>query len=156
MTEPIAYYDFQERGFYWANNVVHGPVPVTVKVDPMPLYAAPVTKVEPVAMRFPHSKDFDIVKCGNCNADIRVESNRDKDAVLRMTLEALETLLRLSEQYSGEYPTQVGTIAREALWSCTENGEKLADGAGRAQEWYGLHVDAGGEYNVWKDKEPRK
>jgi hypothetical protein len=48
MTEPIAYYDFQERGFYWANNVVHGPVPVTVKVDPMPLYAAPVTKVEPV------------------------------------------------------------------------------------------------------------
>jgi hypothetical protein len=39
--QPIAYFDFQERGFYWAENVVHGPVPVSVKIEPMLLYAAP-------------------------------------------------------------------------------------------------------------------
>jgi hypothetical protein len=130
--EPVAYYDFQERGFYWANNVVHGPVPVSVKVDPMPLYAAPVTKVEPVAMRFPHSKDFDIVKCGNCNADIRVESNRDKDAVLRMALEEMERVNAVCLREFGIGVVNLNTIA--AIKSCTENGEKLTGGAGRAQE----------------------
>lgn len=39
--EPIAYFDFQEHGFYWAPNVKIGDVPVIRKVAPMPLYSEP-------------------------------------------------------------------------------------------------------------------
>ena len=37
--EPVAYFDFQEHLFYWAKNVSIGHVPVTIKVEPMKLYA---------------------------------------------------------------------------------------------------------------------
>lgn len=37
--EPIAYFDFQEHGFYWAPNVKVGDVPVIRKIAPMPLYS---------------------------------------------------------------------------------------------------------------------
>ena len=37
--EPVAYFDFQEHGFYWAPNVKVGDVPVSIKVAPMPLYS---------------------------------------------------------------------------------------------------------------------
>ena len=36
--EPVAYYDPQERGFYWAKPTKIE-APVTVKVAPIPLYA---------------------------------------------------------------------------------------------------------------------
>ena len=36
--EPVAYYDTQERGFYWAKPTKIE-APVTVKVAPIPLYA---------------------------------------------------------------------------------------------------------------------
>ena len=36
--EPVAYYDPQERGFYWAKPTKIE-APVTVKVEPIPLYA---------------------------------------------------------------------------------------------------------------------
>lgn len=39
--EPIAYYDFQERGFYWASNTSFAKPPVSVKVEPLPLFAHP-------------------------------------------------------------------------------------------------------------------
>ena len=108
MTEPIAYFDFQERGFYWANNVAHGPVPVSVKVDPMPLYTHP----EP------------LTNAGLIIEKLTNELNR-KDAVLRMALEALETL------GLGKH-TREAAIA--AIKSCTENGEKLTGDAGRVNQ----------------------
>jgi len=40
-TEPVAFYDFQEKGFYWSSKTSIGKVPVSVKVEPMPLYAHP-------------------------------------------------------------------------------------------------------------------
>ena len=39
--EPAAFYDIQERRFYWATPVVFEGVPVTVTVDPIPLYRHP-------------------------------------------------------------------------------------------------------------------
>jgi hypothetical protein len=39
--EPIAYFDFQGKGFRWAQSVSIGEVPMIVKVEPMPLYSAP-------------------------------------------------------------------------------------------------------------------
>ena len=36
--EPVAYYDPQDRGFYWAKPTKIE-TPVTVKVEPIPLYA---------------------------------------------------------------------------------------------------------------------
>lgn len=39
--EPMAYFDFQERGFYWASNTSIDPVPVSIRVEPMALYTAP-------------------------------------------------------------------------------------------------------------------
>ena len=36
--DPLAYYDTQERGFYWAKPTKIE-APVTVKVAPIPLYA---------------------------------------------------------------------------------------------------------------------
>ena len=38
--EPIAYFDPQEKGFYWALPTKIN-APVSVKVDPLALYAAP-------------------------------------------------------------------------------------------------------------------
>ncbi len=40
--EPAAYYDAQEHTFRWAKPTSFGYVPVTVKIDPIPLYAAPL------------------------------------------------------------------------------------------------------------------
>lgn len=37
--EPVAYFNFQEHGFYWAQNTKIGDVPVSIKVAPMPLYS---------------------------------------------------------------------------------------------------------------------
>ena len=37
--EPVAYFDFQEKGFRWANHMSIGKVPVAVRVEAMPLYA---------------------------------------------------------------------------------------------------------------------
>ena len=46
--EPVAYFDFQEHGFYWAPNTTIGTVPVIRKVAPMPLYSEPdMYKSEP-------------------------------------------------------------------------------------------------------------
>ena len=36
--EPVAYFDFQKHKFSWAKNMKIGPVPVSVKVEPMKLY----------------------------------------------------------------------------------------------------------------------
>ena len=37
--EPVAYFDFQELKFTWAKHMKIGPVPVSIKVDPMKLYS---------------------------------------------------------------------------------------------------------------------
>jgi len=37
--EPVAYFDFQEHKFSWAKHMKIGPVPVSIKVDPMKLYS---------------------------------------------------------------------------------------------------------------------
>ena len=37
--EPVAYFDFQEHKFSWAKHMKIGPVPVSVKVEPMKLYS---------------------------------------------------------------------------------------------------------------------
>ena len=39
--EPAAYFDFQEQKFSWAKHMQIGPVPVSIKVEPMKLYLAP-------------------------------------------------------------------------------------------------------------------
>lgn len=39
--EPIAYFDFQNKGFRWASHTFIDPVPVSVNIEPMKLYAAP-------------------------------------------------------------------------------------------------------------------
>ena len=36
--EPVAYFDFQEHKFSWAKHMKIGPVPVSVKIEPMKLY----------------------------------------------------------------------------------------------------------------------
>ena len=38
-SEPVAYFDFQEHKFSWAKHVKIGPVPVSIKVEPMKLYS---------------------------------------------------------------------------------------------------------------------
>ena len=38
--EPVAFFDPQERGFYWAKPT-NVDVPMTIKVEPMPLFATP-------------------------------------------------------------------------------------------------------------------
>ena len=48
--EPAAYFDFQEQKFSWAKHMKIGPVPVSIKVEPMKLYLeAPQQQAEPVA-----------------------------------------------------------------------------------------------------------
>jgi hypothetical protein len=37
--EPVAYFDFQEHKFSWAKHMKIGPVPMSVKVEPMKLYS---------------------------------------------------------------------------------------------------------------------
>ena len=39
--EPVAYFDFQQLKFTWAKHMKIGPVPVTIKVEPMALYTTP-------------------------------------------------------------------------------------------------------------------
>jgi len=39
--EPVAYFDFQELKFSWAKHMKIGPVPVSIKVEPMKLYTTP-------------------------------------------------------------------------------------------------------------------
>lgn len=39
--EPVAYFDFQQLKFTWAKHMTIGPVPVTIKVEPMALYTTP-------------------------------------------------------------------------------------------------------------------
>jgi len=41
--EPVAYFDPQEGGFYWAKPTKIK-APVTVDVEPLPLYTTPQTK----------------------------------------------------------------------------------------------------------------
>jgi hypothetical protein len=36
--EPVAYFDFQDLKFSWAKHMKIGPVPVSIKVEPMKLY----------------------------------------------------------------------------------------------------------------------
>ena len=45
--EPIAHFDFQKNRFRWATTTSIGPVPVSVRVEPMALYSAP-THIENV------------------------------------------------------------------------------------------------------------
>lgn len=45
--KPIAFFDFQGHGFFWAPDVVMGPIPVAAKIEPMPLYSAPMEKLGP-------------------------------------------------------------------------------------------------------------
>ena len=48
--EPVAYFDFQDLKFSWAKHMQIGPVPVSIKVEPMKLYLeAPQKLAEPVA-----------------------------------------------------------------------------------------------------------
>lgn len=42
--EPVAHYDFQKRKLNWAVNVVITSAPVSIKIEPMPLYAAPLQR----------------------------------------------------------------------------------------------------------------
>jgi len=37
--EPVAYFDFQEFKFTWAKHMKIGPVPVSIKVEPLKLYS---------------------------------------------------------------------------------------------------------------------
>ena len=39
--EPVAFFDPQERGFYWARPMRFSGVPVTVRVEPISLYTTP-------------------------------------------------------------------------------------------------------------------
>lgn len=39
--EPAAYFDFQELKFSWAKHMQIGPVPMSIKVEPIALYTAP-------------------------------------------------------------------------------------------------------------------
>lgn len=42
--EPVAYFDFQELKFTWAKHMKIGPVPVSIKVEPMKLYSEPTKR----------------------------------------------------------------------------------------------------------------
>ena len=55
--EPVAYFDFQDLTFSWAKHMQIGPVPVSIKVEPVALYleapqpqAGPLKDWEFVAM----------------------------------------------------------------------------------------------------------
>lgn len=59
--EPVAYYDAQEHTFRWSKPTSFGYVPVTVKVEPIPLYTAPPQR-QPVMRRA--TRDEKIVNPG--------------------------------------------------------------------------------------------
>lgn len=53
--EPVAFFDPQSKGFYWAKPTKVIP-PVTVDVEPLPLYTSPPAQRKPLT-------DEEIIKC---------------------------------------------------------------------------------------------
>ena len=66
--EPVAYFDFQELKFTWAKHMKIGPVPVSIKVEPMKLYLeAPQQQAEPTCPDCKAAVLYECVACSNNN-----------------------------------------------------------------------------------------
>ena len=65
--EPVAYFDFQEAKFSWAKHMKIGPVPVSIKVEPMKLYLEPPQQqAEPTC---PDCKAAVLYECVACSSN---------------------------------------------------------------------------------------
>ena len=66
--EPVAYFDFQDLKFSWAKHMKIGPVPVSIKVEPMKLYLeAPQQQAEPTCPDCKAAVLYECVACSNNN-----------------------------------------------------------------------------------------
>ena len=76
--EPVAYFDFQEAKFSWAKHMKIGPVPVSIKVEPMKLFSEPPQQqAEPVACQ--SCQDIGGNWAWKCNLCGEVDESREPE-----------------------------------------------------------------------------